>query len=138
MLPHLFTFVTAAIASLLVVPLATLPSPMDFRVSLSGVYVATLLGASMMALDALRFPIGVAETCLIGLLFLVGLVGYRFQLGVTDSQFVADMIPRRSAEILVTEAVYARSKNPALLTMAERMLTVDKINVKTLKNMATK
>jgi len=97
--------------------------------------VATLFGASLMAFDALRFPVGVAETCLIVLLFLVGLIGYRFQLGVTDSQFVADMIPRRSSEVLVTEAVYTRSKNPGLLTMAERMLTVDKINVKTMKNM---
>ena len=136
MLPHLFTFVTAAIASLVVIPLATLPSPMDFRVSLSGVYIATLFGASLMALEAIRFPIGFAETCLIALLFLVGLVGYRFQLGVTDAQFVADMIPRRSSSVLVTEAVYSRSKNPGLLTMAERMLTVDKINVKTMKNMA--
>ena len=136
MLPHLFTFVTAAIASLIVVPLATLPSPIDFRVSLSGVYVATLFGASLMAFDALRFPVGFAETCLIVLLFLVGLIGYRFQLGVTDSQFVADMIPRCSSSVLVTEAVYTRSKNPGLLTMAERMLTVNKINVKTMKNMA--
>lgn len=137
MLPHLFTFLSAAVASLVVLPLATLPSPMDFRVSLSGVYTAILLGSSMMALDAIRFPIGFAETCLIALLFLIGLVGYRYQLGVTDTQFVSDMIPRRAAEILLTEAVYAKSKNPGLLTMAERMLTTDKSNVKVMKTMAT-
>ena len=118
------------------VPLCTLTSPVDLRLSLTSLYEAILTAG----IALLPFCLLESLTSLhsLGLLLLVvgATIGLRFQIGVTDTDYLRTMLGRHSTSLLVSEARVARSSDPGVRVLADQIVREQTIERKLMKEKA--
>ena len=134
MLPLLF--VSIVVAHIVVVPLCVLSSPADLRLSLTSLYEGVLLAG----IGLLPFCLLESLTSLhsIGLVLLVvgAVIGLRFQLGVTDTDYLRTMLGRHSTSLLLSEARVSRSSDPGIRVLADQIVREQTIERKLMKEKA--
>ena len=123
---------------LFVMPWVMIDSPSDFRISLNGVYMAVFMGGTMVLLEAAVHPLSAQGWLLTLGLLAASAVAIRWQIGVTDAQYLRDMIPHHSMALLTSRPRVRRTQDPALRALAEGILRSQISEIITMKNMLGK
>ena len=131
-------FVSMVVIHLFIMPFTMIAGPTDFRVSRTQVYAGVFMGACMMAVEAIMHPMdfigwGITLVLLTGSVILL-----RWQIGVSDDEYLKDMIPHHSMAVLTSEARVLRAKNPQVLGLAQSILQTQKEEIAAMKKMLIK
>lgn len=123
---------------LFIMPFTMLAVPTDFRISRTQLYAGIFMGACMMAAEAIMHPMdfigwGITLVLLTGSLILL-----RWQIGVSDDEYLKDMIPHHSMAVLTSEARVSRAKNPQVLALAQGILRTQKEEIVAMKKLLIK
>ena len=94
----------------------------DYRLSVSQVYMALVMGSGMVLLEGTMHPLPVAGWILAAAGLIGGIIGYRMQIGVSDREYLHDMIPHHSMAVLTSKHVLQRSKDKRVKQLAETIL----------------
>jgi uncharacterized protein (DUF305 family) len=116
----LVMFVGMAAIHLFVMPFVMLESPSHFRLAVNQVYMAVAAAAAMViALHTLTAN----EMIGYGILFVGAVIAIRRQIGVSDTQYLRDLIPHHSMAILTSRRAIARTKDPMIAALAGKILS---------------
>ena len=96
------------------------------------------MGATMVLLEAAVHPLSAG-----GWLFTLGLlaasaVAIRWQIGVTDAQYLRDMIPHHSMALVTSRPRMRRTRDPVVRALAEGIMRTQISEIITMKNMLGK
>ena len=84
-------------------------SPADYRISLNQVYAAVMMGSFMVFVEGLVHTLSLGVWLVFGTLFVGAWLAIRNQWGITDRQYLLDMIPHHSMAILTSKHVLSRT-----------------------------
>ena len=113
-------FVGMAAIHLLVMPFLMIDSPAHFRLATNQVYMAVAASAAMViALHTLSAN----EMIAYGALLAAAAIAIRRQIGISDKQYVREMIPHHSMAILTSRRALARTKDPQIAALAGKILS---------------
>lgn len=108
---------------LFLMPFCMLDSPKDFRLSVNQLYMASIMGFSMVMLEATMHPMPTYAWILTLLGLLVTFIAVRKQWFIGDDQYLADMIPHHSMAILTSKQIQTKTKSPVVYNLARRIET---------------
>ena len=98
-------FVGMVVISLLM-PLVMIDSPSDYRVGLNQIYGAVFMSAAMILISGhTSDPVILLGMFLVSVLCILGI---RYQVGVSETQYLRDMIPHHSMAVLTSKKQVAR------------------------------
>ena len=119
--PHILMFIGMFIMSLLMTPIM-INNLADYRLSVSQIYLAITMASGMVLLEGTMHPLPILGwlTAVVGVL--AGIIGYRWQIGVSDREYLHDMIPHHSMAVLTSKHLLARSSNKRVKQLAETIL----------------
>ena len=123
---------------LFIMPFTMIALPTDFQISRTQIYSGVFMGACMMAVETIMHPMdfigwGITLVLLTGSLILL-----RWQIGVSDDEYLKDMIPHHSMAVLTSEARATVAKNPQVLALAQSILRTHKDEIIQMKKMLIK
>ena len=128
-------FLSIVSAQMFLVPFARLTSPMDIRVSLSGLYTALLTASLSLLPLCLLQSLTSLQTLFLVAVAVAAAVCLRLQVGVSDSDYVRDMLERHSSSLLVSQIRAGRSTNPGIRTLADQIVRTHTIERKLMKEL---
>ena len=112
-------FVTMVLAQVFVMPYIMTAKPEDVYFSVTQGWMGAAMAALMIAGDGLLHPLPLWVWILTVAVFVSAVLGYRYQVGVSDREYLHDMIPHHSMAVLTSERILAKTTNPAILRLAE-------------------
>ena len=115
----LVMFVTMVLAQVYIMPYIMTASTAEVYFSVTQGWMGAALGAIMVAADGLLHPLPLWVWLMAITVFVVAVIGYRYQVGVTDREYLHDMIPHHSMAVLTSERILAKTTNPAVIRLAE-------------------
>jgi uncharacterized protein (DUF305 family) len=115
----LVMFVTMVLAQVFIMPYIMTASTADVYFSVTQGWMGAAMGAIMVAADGLLHPLPLWGWLMAITVFVVAVIGYRYQVGVTDREYLHDMIPHHSMAVLTSERILAKTTNPAVIRLAE-------------------
>jgi hypothetical protein len=130
-----YMFFSMMIIHLFIMPYVMIASPHDFRLSLNGVYMALFASAAMVAFEGFVHPLGAWTWSLVLTLLLGSFIAIRWQLGISDAQYLRDMIPHHSMAVVTSRPRAKRTKNPALRSLATSILNTQEAEIEQMKKM---
>ena len=94
----------------------------DYRLSVSQIYMAIIMSSGMVLLEGTMHPLPAVGWILAATGVIGGIVGYRWQIGVSDREYLHDMIPHHSMAVLTSKHVLERSSDKRIKQLAETIL----------------
>jgi uncharacterized protein (DUF305 family) len=131
-------FVSMVVIHLFIMPFTMLAVPTDFRISRTQLYAGVFMGACMMAVEAIMHPMDFIGWSLTIVLLAGSVIMLRWQIGVSDDEYLKDMIPHHSMAVLTSEARVSSAKNPQVLALAQSILRTQKEEIVAMKKMLIK
>ena len=101
-------FTSMVVFHLGIMPFIMIDSPDDYRISLNQVYMAVIMGSFMVFVEGLMHPLPLGVWALFVTLFVGCWLAVRNQWGITDKQYLLDMIPHHSMAVLTSKHVVSR------------------------------
>jgi uncharacterized protein (DUF305 family) len=138
MLPQIIMFVSMVVIHLFIMPFTMIALPTDFQISRTQLYAATFMGACMMAVETIMHPMDFIGWGITLLLLTGSLILLRWQIGVSDDEYLKDMIPHHSMAVLTSEARVQSAKNPQVLGLAQSILRTQRDEIVQMKKMLIK
>ena len=131
-------FISMVVIHLFIMPFTMIALPTAFQISRTQIYSGVFMGACMMAVETIMHPMdfigwGITLVLLTGSLILL-----RWQIGVSDDEYLKDMIPHHSMAVLTSEARATVAKNPQVLALAQSILRTQKDEIIQMKKMLIK
>ena len=127
---------------LIMVALQVFMMPFVGAASLSHVYFAVAqgwmgaaMGAAMAAVGGLLHPLTMVEWTAIVAIFVVAVIGYRWQLLVNDREWLHDMIPHHSMALTTSKARLA-SVDSRVARLAQEIIMTQEREIATMKAIA--
>lgn len=117
---HLFIMLPLMIASL-----------EDYYVSLNQVYNAIFMGLLMVVIEGTMHPMPIWAWIMVFMLLILFAFYIRYQIGITDSQYLRDMIPHHSMALLTSE--HRNKGQPYVLKLAEEITKTQKKEIQQMK-----
>ena len=99
-------------------------------------WLGAAMGAAMVALGGALHPMPWWAWLLCVVIGIASVLGYRWQILVTDREYLHDMIPHHSMAILTSRARIA-SKNPLIARLAEQIAVSQKREIGEMRAMLT-
>jgi hypothetical protein len=125
-------FLGMIILQVFAMPFLMADSPDHVYFSVTQGWLGAAMGAAMVALGGVLHPMPWWAWLLCGLICAGAIVGYRFQIGVTDREYLHDMIPHHSMAILTSRPRLATT-NPIIARLAEQITAVQKREIAEMK-----
>jgi hypothetical protein len=94
----------------------------DYRLSVSQIYMAIIMSSGMVLLEGTMHPLPAVGWILAAAGVIGGIVGYRWQIGVSDREYLHDMVPHHSMAVLTSKHVLERSSDKRIKQLAETIL----------------
>jgi hypothetical protein len=131
----LYMFFGMMAIHLFLMPVAMLAEPGHFRLSLGGLYMAVFASAAMVILEALRHPLSplgwaAAIAALTG-----SLIAIRNQIGISDTQYMREMIPHHSMAILTSRPRVDRAASDEVRALATGILRAQETEIAEMKKL---
>jgi len=108
----------------------------DFRVSLTQVYAAIFMGASMVVVEALMHPLSLHGWCAVCVLLIGSVLCLRYQVGVSDTEYLHDMIPHHSMALLTSRPRIWKTKNPVIRELTLGIVNTQEREIAAMKSLA--
>jgi uncharacterized protein (DUF305 family) len=105
---------------------------------LNGIYMAVFAGAAMVVLEALRHPLDTFGWAVTLVLLTASALAIRYQIGVSDAQYLRDMIPHHSMAVLTSRPRVDRSQDPEIRALASGILRAQITEIAEMKKLLTK
>jgi hypothetical protein len=134
----LYMFFGMIVIHLFIMPFVMIADVSDFRVSLNGIYMAVFAGAAMVVLEALRHPLDTFGWAVTLVLLTASALAIRYQIGVSDAQYLRDMVPHHSMAILTSRPRVDRSQDPEIRALASGILRAQITEIAEMKKLLTK
>lgn len=80
------------------------------------------MASGMVLLEGTMHPLPAIGWICAALGVIAGIAGYRMQIGVSDREYLHDMIPHHSMAVLTSQHVLQRSKDKRVKQLAETIL----------------
>ena len=135
--PFFIMFVGSILYSMVFMPFTMIDSPSDFRVSPSQLYSAVSMSAAMVLLETVMHPLSLTWTLITVFVFIVSLICLRYQVGVTDTEYLHDMIPHHSMAVLTSKAILKKTQNKEIYDLAEKILRAQREGLMLMKRLAS-
>jgi hypothetical protein len=129
-------FASIVVAHVVLVPLCVLSSPVDLRLSLTSLYEGILTAGIALLPFCLMESLTSLHSLVLVLLVVGATIGLRFQIGVTDTDYLRTMLGRHSTSLLLSEARVARSSDPGIRVLADQVVREQTIERKLMKEKA--
>ena len=115
-------------------------SPSNITNSLGKAYISTIMALTMGILevvmnDWMMKKIHWSYYILLGLLLVVFIILYRKQVGITDEQYVKEMIEHHSMAVLTSEEILQKTHNYKVKKLASNIKNTQKEEIKQMKQM---
>ena len=127
---------------LIMIALQVFMMPFVGAASLSHVYfsvaqgwMGAAMGAAMAAVGGLLHPLTILEWTAVVSIFVVAVIGYRWQLLVNDREWLHDMIPHHSMALTTSRARLA-SVDSRVARLAQEIIMTQEREIATMKAMA--
>lgn len=114
-------FVLSIALQVFVMPYVMTQQPEHVYFTLSQLYMGVFMGAAMVAVDAILHPTPVWVWFLIIGVAGAAVAAYRYQFGITDREWMREMIPHHSMALL-TSPKHTQSLNPFVQRLAEQIV----------------
>jgi len=121
----LLMFVGMILIQVFAMPFLMADRPAHVYFSATQGWLGAAMGAAMVALGGILHPMPWWAWLLCVVMGAIAVAGYRFQIGVTDREYLHDMIPHHSMAIL-TSRPRLSSPNPLIARLAEQIAVVQK------------
>lgn len=108
----------------------------DFRVSLTQVYAAIFMGASMVVVEAFMHHMSLYGWCAVAILLVGSVLCLRYQVGVSDTEYLHDMIPHHSMALLTSRPRIWKTENPVIRELAIGIVNTQKSEIAAMKALA--
>ena len=132
-----FMFFVMMVLHLFVMPFVMIASPWDFRLSLTQFYAAVFMSAAMVACMGLTFAMDVGTWIVVAVLLTISVIGLRFQIGVSDAEYLHDMIPHHSMAVLTSRARLEKATDPGVRILAKDILAAQEKEIAVMKGLET-
>lgn len=124
-LHHLAMFGTMVLLQVFVMPYIMAASPTHVYFTVTQAYMGVFMGAAMVAVEGALHPMPLWAWILTAAIGVCAIVGYRWQLGITDRGWLREMIPHHSMALL-TSSQRTQSRDPMVQRLAEKILLTQK------------
>jgi hypothetical protein len=121
----LVMFVGMVVLQVFAMPFLMADSPKHVYFSVTQAWMGAAMGAAMVALGGILHPMPWWAWLLCVAVGAAACVGYRWQILVSDQQYVREMIPHHSMAILTSRPRLA-SPNPLIARLAEQIAVTQK------------
>lgn len=115
----------------LTMPLIMIDSPRDYRIGLNQIYGALFMSAAMILISGHTSDPFILSSML--LLSVLCIIGIRYQVGVSETQYLRDMIPHHSMAVLTSKKQAARQGR--VQTLARTILDTQVREITLMKSM---
>jgi hypothetical protein len=130
---HVLTmFVGSVLLQVFAMPFLMADSPRDVYFSVTQGYLGAAMGGAMVALGGILHPMPWWAWLLCVVITATACLGYRFQIFVTDREYLHDMIPHHSMAIL-TSRPRLSSPSPLISRLAEQIAVTQKNEIAEMK-----
>jgi uncharacterized protein (DUF305 family) len=102
-----------------VMPFIMTASTDDVYFSVTQGWMGAAMGALMVGAEGILHPQPLWVWVMATTVFVVAVAGYRYQVGVSDREYLHDMIPHHSMAVLTSDRILTKTKNPAIVRLAE-------------------
>jgi hypothetical protein len=126
-------FTSMIVFHLGIMQIAMIDSLADYRISLNQVYAAIMMGSFMVFVEGLVHTLPLWIWLVFGSLFIGSWIAIRNQWGITDKQYILDMIPHHSMAVLTSKHVVSRPS--ALHSLAKQILESQQKEIELMKSM---
>jgi uncharacterized protein (DUF305 family) len=117
---HAITMIISMVLTqVFAMPYIMAASTEDVYFSVTQGWMGAAMGALMVAADGLLHPLPLWVWVLTVAVFVGAVLGYRYQVGVSDREYLHDMIPHHSMAVLTSKRILAKTTNPAVVRLAE-------------------
>lgn len=118
-------FVAMVVLQVFVMPYVMTQNPEHVYFTVSQLYMGIFMGAGMVAVDAVLHPTPVWVWFLILAVAGAAVAAFRFQVGITDREWMREMIPHHSMALLTSEP-RTKSLNPFVQRLAEQIIATQR------------
>jgi hypothetical protein len=125
-------FVGSVILQVFAMPFLMADSPRDVYFSVTQGWMGAAMGGAMIALGGLIHPMPWWAWLLCVAMTLTACLGYRYQIFVTDREYLHDMIPHHSMAILTSKPRLS-SPSPLISRLAEQIAVTQKKEIAEMK-----
>lgn len=117
---HAITMIVSMILiQVFAMPYIMTASPDDVYFSVTQGWMGAAMGTLMVAADGLMHPLPLWVWMITATVFVVAVLGYRYQIGVSDREYLHDMIPHHSMAVLTSERILQKTTNTTIIRLAE-------------------
>lgn len=114
-------FVVMITLQVFVMPYVMTQKPEHVRFTVTQLYMGIFMGAGMVAVDAILHPTPVWIWFMILTVAAGAVFAFRYQVGITDREWMREMIPHHSMALL-TSAPRTKSLDPFVQRLAEQII----------------
>jgi hypothetical protein len=118
-------FIGMILIQVFAMPFLMADRPAHVYFSVTQGWLGAAMGAAMVALGGILHPMPWWAWLLCVIVGTASVAGYRFQIGVTDHEYIHDMIPHHSMAILTSRPKLS-SPNPLIARLAEQIAVTQK------------
>lgn len=118
-------FVAMVVLQVFVMPYVMTQNPEHVYFTVSQLYMGIFMGAGMVAVDAVLHPTPVWVWFLILAVAGAAVAAFRLQVGITDREWMREMIPHHSMALLTSEP-RTKSLNPFVQRLAEQIIATQR------------
>lgn len=137
--PHILMFVGMVLIHIFGMPWLMLDSPGHYRISRGQIYMAIAMGLSMIFLEGLMHPMPkwawIATSALLG----ITIVLIRTQWGITDVDYLREMIPHHSMALFTSQHRLKDPRvHPTVQALADQIVRTQKAEIQIMDRLITK
>ena len=129
-------FVSMVFIHLFILPWTMIANISDFRISLTQVYAAFFMGACMVVVEAFMHPMSLHGLCAVVMILVWSVLCLRYQLGVSDTEYLHDMIPHHSMALLTSRPRIWKTENPVIRELAIGIVNTQEREIAAMKALA--
>ena len=129
-------FFGSIVIHVFLMPLIMIDNVSDFRLSPTQFYGAVCMACSMVTLEAFMHPLPLEGWLITCALFFCALYCLRFQIGITDTEYLHDMIPHHSMALLTSKAILKKTHNHSVFSLAKKIEMTQAEEIAAMKRLA--
>jgi len=118
-------FLAMVLFQVFVMPYVMTRKPEHVRFTVTQLYMGIFMGAGMVAMDAILHPTPVWIWFMILAVAASAVVAYRYQVGITDREWMREMIPHHSMALLTSEP-RTKSLDPFIQRLSEQIIATQR------------
>lgn len=130
---HAIMFFGMIVAHLFIMLPLMIVSLEDYYLSLNQVYNAFFMGLLMVMIEGTMHPMPIWAWVVVFILLIIVAFCLRYQVGVTDIQYLRDMIPHHSMALLTSE--HRNKGQPRVQKLAEEITKTQKKEIRQMKTL---